>query len=70
MKTRNGMAAPSRRRPAPKPAPSQIIVADPAGRPAGEDDDEIRYSLTALGEAVVSERRGRFRGFGPCVAVA
>jgi hypothetical protein len=33
------------------------------------DDEaaEIRYSLTALGEAVVSDRRGRlFRGFGPC----
>jgi hypothetical protein len=28
---------------------------------------EICYSLTALGEAVVSDRRGRpFRGFGPC----
>ncbi len=35
-----------------------------------EDDDaaEIRYSLTALGEAAVGERirRVRFRGFGPC----
>ena len=33
------------------------------------DDEaaEIRFSLTALGEAVVSDRRGRlFRGFGPC----
>ncbi|MGP6158931.1 MAG: hypothetical protein ACLPYS_15725 [Vulcanimicrobiaceae bacterium] len=39
-----------------------------------QDEDEaaeIRYSLTALGEAVLAERRGkRFRGFGPCVAVA
>jgi len=45
------------------------------------DDDaeadlaEIRYSLTALGEAALAEggRRGRgprFRGFGPCGAVA
>ena len=35
-----------------------------------EPDDEaaeIRFSLTALGEALVNERRGRpFRGFGPC----
>jgi hypothetical protein len=35
------------------------------------DDDEaqIRFSLTALGEAVVSDRdrrRPKFRGFGPC----
>jgi hypothetical protein len=45
------------------------------GRPSAapfeaEAEDEaadIRYSLTALGEAVVAERRGRpFRGFGPC----
>jgi hypothetical protein len=38
-----------------------------------EDDEaaEIRYSLTALGEAVLAERRGRrFRGFGPCTTVA
>jgi hypothetical protein len=39
---------------------------------AWDDDDEeaeIRFSLTALGEAVVSDRDGRrpkFRGFGPC----
>ena len=39
---------------------------------AAEDDRddeaaEIRYSLTALGEALVAERkRSRFRGFGPC----
>lgn len=32
---------------------------------------EIRYSLTALGEAIASERRGRvFRGFGPCTMAA
>jgi hypothetical protein len=42
-----------------------------------EDDDaaEIRYSLTALGEAVLGrDPRGRgrpmFRGFGPCAKVA
>jgi hypothetical protein len=35
-----------------------------------DDDAEIRYSLTFLGEAVLNDRRGRFRGFGPCVAVA
>ncbi len=38
------------------------------------DDDEletIRYSLTALGETMLGESRGpRFRGFGPCMAVA
>jgi hypothetical protein len=41
--------------------------------PVPEEDEaaEIRYSLTALGEAILAERRGkRFRGFGPCVAVA
>lgn len=33
----------------------------------GDDADEIRFSLTALGEAVVAERsRARNRGFGPC----
>jgi len=35
----------------------------------GDDEAEIRFSLTALGEAVVSERAKRgpkFRGFGPC----
>jgi hypothetical protein len=45
---------------------------------AWEDDDEaaeIRYSLTALGEAVLGDERPgrnkkRFRGFGPCRAVA
>lgn len=32
-----------------------------------EDAAEIRYSLTALGEALVAERsKVRFRGFGPC----
>ena len=36
-----------------------------------EEAAEIRYSLTALGEAVLAERRGRrFRGFGPCAAAA
>lgn len=34
---------------------------------AADDLAEIRYSLTALGEAVVADRaRARFRGFGPC----
>jgi hypothetical protein len=48
-------------------APLETTVA-----PEIEDDEaaEIRYSLTALGEAVLSDRRGRFRGFGPCMAVA
>jgi len=41
--------------------------------PAETEDDEaaeIRYSLTALGETVLADRRGRFRGFGPCMASA
>ncbi len=41
---------------------------------AQEPDDEaadIRFSLTALGEALVGERRGKpFRGFGPCAAAS
>ncbi len=41
---------------------------DPADRWEADDDAaDIRYSLTALGEALVSEARGRrFGGFGPC----
>jgi hypothetical protein len=44
-------------------------VASP--RPWDDDDEaaEIRFSLTALGEAVVGDRdrrRPKFRGFGPC----
>ena len=38
-----------------------------AARDGAEDLAEIRYSLTALGEALVADRsRTRFRGFGPC----
>lgn len=38
-----------------------------AARDAADDLAEIRYSLTVLGEALVSDRaRTRFRGFGPC----
>ncbi len=38
---------------------------------ADEDSAQIRYSLTALGEAQLEERRGKpFRGFGPCSAPA
>jgi hypothetical protein len=35
-----------------------------------DDEREIRYSLTALGESILSERdpmAPSFRGFGPCV---
>ncbi len=40
---------------------------DTAALEAAEDVAEIRYSLTALGEALVADRaRSRFRGFGPC----
>lgn len=46
----------------PPQAADAAEVADP-----NDDAAEIRYSLTALGEALVSERsRTRFRGFGPC----
>ncbi len=38
-----------------------------AARDVSDDLAEIRYSLTALGEALVTDRiRTRFRGFGPC----
>jgi hypothetical protein len=36
-----------------------------------DDEGEIRYSLTALGEAAieaVDARSPRFHGFGPCAA--
>lgn len=40
---------------------------DAASRDAADDAAEIRFSLTALGEAYVADRaRTRFRGFGPC----
>ncbi len=51
-------------------------LAAPAHDDALSDDElEIRYSLTALGELAVAatDRNGRgrrFRGFGPCGAVA
>jgi hypothetical protein len=51
-------------------AEPQPPAAEPPEALGDDDADLIRYSLTALGEAVLSERRGRFRGFGPCVAVA
>jgi len=37
-----------------------------------DDAEEIRFSLTALGEAVLAEAAGdkRFRGFGPCAGAA
>ena len=45
--------------------------ATPAPEPEDDEALEIRYSLTALGEAIASERRGRvFRGFGPCTMAA
>jgi hypothetical protein len=46
-------------------------LSDDQERDSGDDDREIRYSLTALGEAVLGElevRGPRFRGFGPCAA--
>ncbi len=48
------------------PDPRDRAVRDSA-RDAADDLAEIRYSLTALGEALVADRaRTRFRGFGPC----
>lgn len=48
------------------PDPRDRAVRD-AECDAADDLAEIRYSLTALGEAMVSDRaRTRFRGFGPC----
>ncbi len=56
------------------------VLSTREGAASADDDDaqrdaaEIRYSLTALGEAALAEgagnrRRPRFRGFGPCGAV-
>ncbi len=47
-----------------------IGLGDEGARETNDDEAaEIRYSLTALGEAVLAERKGtRFRGFGPCPA--
>jgi hypothetical protein len=40
---------------------------DRAARDAADDLAEIRFSLTALGEALVADgARKRFHGFGPC----
>jgi hypothetical protein len=55
-----------------KPMPQ---AAPPDDRTASDDELEIRYSLTALGELAVAQgdrsgRGPRFRGFGPCGAVA
>ncbi len=57
---------------------SQILLSPEPDAPRAEpmdDDLEIRYSLTSLGELAVARgdrgsRGPRFRGFGPCVAVA
>lgn len=55
-----------RRQPEPEPVRAACDIDD--------DADEIRYSLTALGEAALDEHRAvrgeLFRGFGPCGAVA
>lgn len=51
--------------------PALDLFSQPAAPPVddrNDDADEIRYSLTALGEVVANELRGRFRGFGPCEA--
>ena len=57
-------------------APQPTQIAEFPHQPAVSDDElEIRFSLTALGEVAVAagDRGGRgrrFRGFGPCGAVA
>jgi hypothetical protein len=45
----------------------------PVDDPSQDDEREIRFSLTALGEAAVYRRRAkqpRFAGFGPCGCLA
>ena len=69
MKTRSRKSTPRRTAAAPLPQPSELELRFPEP-PCDDEEAEIRYSLTALGEAVVADRRGRFRGFGPCIAVA
>jgi hypothetical protein len=51
------------------------VAALPRDASVSDDELEIRFSLTALGEVAVAagDRGGRgrrFRGFGPCGAVA
>jgi len=46
---------------------------EPDDDDSGADEREIRYSLTALGEAAVTRRVRRypqFAGFGPCMCPA
>ena len=54
-----------------KPVDVAVFPHDAA---VSDDELEIRFSLTALGESAVSAsdrgRGRRFRGFGPCGAVA
>ena len=55
-------------------APAEIAVLNDDGTQS-DDELEIRFSLTALGELAVAQggrggRGRRFRGFGPCGAVA
>lgn len=57
-----------------EPAAAQVAVLAYDGSQS-DDEVEIRYSLTALGELAVAQadrggRGRRFRGFGPCGAVA
>ncbi len=72
----------------PDPTNAEPTAEDPTNGPAGagpggiggpaapmSDAEEIRYSLTALGETALANanargRGARFRGFGPCGAVA
>jgi len=63
-----------RKKPSATPRPPQAEYTPLRYRDESDDEADIRYSLTSLGESAVtrSDRatRGRFRGFGPCRAVA
>lgn len=53
-------------------ANAHATTSDDTERDDAQTGDDIRYGLTALGEALLSERgKGRrFRGFGPCAVAA
>jgi len=62
-----------RKKPAATPQPPQAEYTPLRYRDESDDEADIRYSLTSLGEVAVARSggtRGRFRGFGPCRAVA
>jgi len=67
---RGGM---ERKKPAATPQPPQAEYTPLRYRDESDDEADIRYSLTSLGEVAVARSGGtgrgrRFRGFGPCAA--